>query len=127
MHCSGCDFKRFMDESGLSAPQVNSLFQLYHHGSSGVTQNSTDLGVTNAASSQLIDRLVQQGIDRVHRRPKRPARQAGFDHTSGAQSGEAWYRCLPVLAGGADDNADSKPARDDHRGIGGAHTGGASV
>ena len=55
-------FKRFMDDSGLSPSQVNTLMRLHHHGVCGVSEVSAHLGVTNAASSQLIERLVQQGL-----------------------------------------------------------------
>jgi len=59
------DFKKFMDENGLSPSQVITLFRLYHGGPCGVSAISTQLGVTNAASSQLIDRLV--GLELIER------------------------------------------------------------
>lgn len=66
MHRSFHDFKRFMDKSGLSASQVNTLMRLYHHKTCGVTDIAQFLGVTNAAASQLVDKLVGHGlIDRT--------------------------------------------------------------
>lgn len=62
MHRSFRDFKRFMDSTGLSASQVNTLMRLYHHGTCGVTDIAQSLGITNAASSQLLDKLVSQGL-----------------------------------------------------------------
>jgi DNA-binding MarR family transcriptional regulator len=55
------DFKRFMDESGLSASQLNTMMRLYHQGKCGMTDIGDHLGVTNAAASQMVDRMVQQG------------------------------------------------------------------
>jgi DNA-binding MarR family transcriptional regulator len=56
------EFKQFMDNNGLSPSQVITLFRLYHGGSCGVKAIGLQLGVSNAASSQLIDRLVLQGL-----------------------------------------------------------------
>jgi DNA-binding MarR family transcriptional regulator len=58
MHRSARDFKRFMRETGLSFSQVNVLMRLYHSGKSGVSEIGVQLGVTNAAASQAIDKLV---------------------------------------------------------------------
>jgi DNA-binding MarR family transcriptional regulator len=62
MHRSMRDFKRFMDDSGLSASQLNTLMRLYYSGGSDVGEIGTNLGITNAASSQLVDRLVNLGL-----------------------------------------------------------------
>jgi DNA-binding MarR family transcriptional regulator len=63
MNRSGRDFKRFMNETDLSFSQISVLMRLKH-------------GVTNAAASQAVDRLVQLGLierteDPVDRRAKR--------------------------------------------------------
>lgn len=58
MHRSARDFKRFMRETGLSFSQVNVLMRLYHSGKSGISEIGVQLGVTNAAASQAIDKLV---------------------------------------------------------------------
>jgi DNA-binding MarR family transcriptional regulator len=56
------EFKQFMDSNGLSPSQVITLLRLYNGGSCGVKAIGSQLGVSNAASSQLIDRLVLQGL-----------------------------------------------------------------
>ena len=56
------DFLAHVRESGLSMSQVVALFQIRHRASSGVTDLGDKLGVTSSAASQLLERLVQQGI-----------------------------------------------------------------
>jgi DNA-binding MarR family transcriptional regulator len=51
-------------ESGLSMSQLGALFHVLRIGCSGVTDLGDDLGVTSSAASQLLDRLVQQGLIR---------------------------------------------------------------
>ena len=76
MHRSMADFKRFMDDSGLSPSQVSTLMRLYYHSSCGVSAVADDLGVTNAAASQMVDRLVQLGmLERSEDPEDRRARQ----------------------------------------------------
>lgn len=75
MHRSMRDFRRWMEDYGLSMSQINVLMRLYHHDVAGVSDIGAYLGVTNAASSQLIDRLFQMGLlerteDPVDRRAK---------------------------------------------------------
>jgi MarR family transcriptional regulator, 2-MHQ and catechol-resistance regulon repressor len=65
MHRSMTDFKRFMDDSGLSASQVNTLMRLHYSGACSVSDLGAHAGITNAASSQMIDRLV--GMDLLMR------------------------------------------------------------
>ncbi len=62
MRRSGRDFKRFMDETGLSFSQLMVLMRLFHGGACGVSELGVQLGVTNAAASQSIDRLVNLGL-----------------------------------------------------------------
>ena len=52
------DFRKFMDETGLSLSQINILMRLIHAGSTGVSEIGEQLGVSNAAASQAVDRLV---------------------------------------------------------------------
>jgi DNA-binding MarR family transcriptional regulator len=59
MHRSMRDFHQFTRESGLSMSQLNALFRIYHGGACGVSDIGEHLGVTSAASSQMIERLVQ--------------------------------------------------------------------
>ena len=56
------DFLRYSRESGLSMSQLGALFHLHRIGSSGVTDLGDHLGVTSAAVSQMLDRLVQQEL-----------------------------------------------------------------
>jgi DNA-binding MarR family transcriptional regulator len=56
------EFVRLSKQSGISLPQLSVLFRLYHGGSCGVSDISDRSGVSNAAASQMIDRLVQQGL-----------------------------------------------------------------
>ena len=52
------DFRKFMDETGLSFSQINILMRLIHAGTTGVSEIGEQLGVSNAAASQAVDRLV---------------------------------------------------------------------
>jgi len=56
------DFIRFSRESGLSMSQIGALFHLHRRGSSAVSDLGEHLGVTSAAASQMLDRLVQQEL-----------------------------------------------------------------
>jgi DNA-binding MarR family transcriptional regulator len=62
MHRSMRSFVRYSRDRGLSMSQISTLFQLSHRGSLAVSEISDSLGVSNAAGSQLLDRLVQQGL-----------------------------------------------------------------
>jgi DNA-binding MarR family transcriptional regulator len=55
------DFIAYAREMGLSMSQIGTLFHVYH-GKSSVSEISDFLGVSNAASSQLLERLVQGGL-----------------------------------------------------------------
>ena len=65
MHRSMRDFRKFMDETGLSFSQINILMRLLHGGNAGVSEIGDQLGVTNAGASQAVDRLVQ--LDLIER------------------------------------------------------------
>jgi DNA-binding MarR family transcriptional regulator len=62
MNRSARDFKRLMDESGLSPSQINTLMRLYYGGMCGVSDIGGHLRVTNAAASQMIDRMVTMNL-----------------------------------------------------------------
>ena len=62
MHRSMRDFKKFMEQSGLSFSQINILMRLLHGDKAGVSEIGDQLGVTNAAASQAVDRLVVLGL-----------------------------------------------------------------
>ena len=78
MHRSMRDFKRFMDETDLSFSQMSVLMRLFHGSNCGVSEIGEQLGITNAAASQTVDRMVQLGLierteDPDDRRAKRLA------------------------------------------------------
>jgi DNA-binding MarR family transcriptional regulator len=62
MHHTFRDFMYSAKRRGLSMPQLGTLFQIGHHGMSGLTNIRGDSGVTSAAASQMLDRLVQEGL-----------------------------------------------------------------
>lgn len=79
MHRSMRDFKRFMDETGLSFSQINVLMRMVHEGKAGVSKIGEQMGVTNAAASQAIDRLVQLGlVERTEDPDDRRAKRLGL-------------------------------------------------
>jgi DNA-binding MarR family transcriptional regulator len=56
------NFMMYAKRHGLSPAQANTLFFLKRTGSAGVSDIGDDLGITSAAASQMIERLVQQGL-----------------------------------------------------------------
>lgn len=62
MRLSMHDFWRYVKSQGLSMPQMMTLRRIHYHGGCNISDISSELGVTSAASSQLLDRLVQQGL-----------------------------------------------------------------
>ena len=55
------NFIHYSKESGLSMSQIGALFHI-HRGASGVSDLGDDLGVTSAAASQMLERLVQSQL-----------------------------------------------------------------
>jgi DNA-binding MarR family transcriptional regulator len=53
---------RYARESGLSMSNLGAIFHVHHMGSCGVTELGDHLGVTSAAASQMLERLVQQEL-----------------------------------------------------------------
>jgi DNA-binding MarR family transcriptional regulator len=56
------DFMLFTKKSGISMSQFSTMMHLFHQDGCGVSEIGGQLGITNAAASQLIDKLVQQGF-----------------------------------------------------------------
>jgi len=56
---SMAEWRKFVREAGLSMPQLSLLMRLYHGGGCGVHDLGRGLGVSSAAASQMVDRLVQ--------------------------------------------------------------------
>jgi DNA-binding MarR family transcriptional regulator len=71
------DFVLFSRKSGITPPQIGALFRI-DKGGVNVSDLGGDLGITSAAASQMLQRLVQQQLivrteDTEDRRVKRMA------------------------------------------------------
>jgi DNA-binding MarR family transcriptional regulator len=53
-------YSRYARDTGISMQQLGVLMYLQRSGNCGISKIGSDLGVTNAAASQIIERLVQQ-------------------------------------------------------------------
>ncbi|MEN4012087.1 MAG: MarR family transcriptional regulator [Chloroflexota bacterium] len=62
-------FWQFAKEQGLTMTQMVALRHIHFKQECNISEISDELGVTNAASSQLLDRLVQQGLIARHEDP----------------------------------------------------------
>jgi DNA-binding MarR family transcriptional regulator len=62
VHRSMRDSTRFVKASGFSMPQFFLLMQVHHRAHCGISDLSEHLEITNAATSQLVDKLVQAGL-----------------------------------------------------------------
>ena len=70
------DFFRFTKDTGLSNPQISTLMRLHYQGACGVSDIGAHLDVTNAAASQMIEKLVQSGLlERAEDHKDRRAKQ----------------------------------------------------
>jgi len=49
----------FAKDKGLTMAQFGALLHIFHKGGCGVSDIGSDLGVTNSAASQMLERLVQ--------------------------------------------------------------------
>jgi DNA-binding MarR family transcriptional regulator len=58
------NFILYSKECGLSMSQIGALFHIFRR-SSGVSNLGDDLGITSAAASQMLERLVQ--LQLIHR------------------------------------------------------------
>jgi len=56
------DLHRFMKARDLSMGQYSALMRLFHDPNCGVSDVGTQLGITNAAASQMVDKLVHQKL-----------------------------------------------------------------
>ena len=59
MHRSMRGWGQFAKSTGLSMPQFSVMMQLHHRGNCAVGDISERFDITNAAASQLVDKLVQ--------------------------------------------------------------------
>lgn len=102
------NYIRYAREIGLSIPQVNTLFHIHRRGDCGVSDIGETLGVSSAAASQMLDRLVQQDLilrseDPSDRRAKQLALTEKGSQVvhDGVQARQGW---LDGLAGMLSDN-----------------------
>jgi DNA-binding MarR family transcriptional regulator len=56
------DFMHFLHETGLSRPQIHALLHIYHAGECPISEIRALTDSSPAAASQLVERLVQQGL-----------------------------------------------------------------
>jgi DNA-binding MarR family transcriptional regulator len=56
------DFMQFMHQTGLSRPQIHALLHIYHGGECQISEIGDLSDASPAAASQLVERLVQQGL-----------------------------------------------------------------
>lgn len=56
------NFMRFAKEKNYSLPQLSALIHLSQHTECNVSGLGDEFGVTNAAISQLLEKMVQQGL-----------------------------------------------------------------
>jgi DNA-binding MarR family transcriptional regulator len=90
-----------MKDSGLSLSQLNTLMRLHYRGSCQVSGISDELGLTAAAASQIVDRLVGMGLiersedpkDRRVRQVRLTAKGRGLV-ARGVEARLAWTRDL---------------------------------
>ncbi|MFN8432730.1 MAG: MarR family transcriptional regulator [Anaerolineales bacterium] len=62
MHHSMRGWHHFVKSTGLTMPQFSILMQLHYKGRIGMSEVSEQFGVSAAAASQLVDKLVQAGF-----------------------------------------------------------------
>lgn len=62
MHHSMRERAHFAKATGLSMPQFGILMQLHYRHNCGVSDLSERFDITNAAASQLVEKLVQSGL-----------------------------------------------------------------
>jgi DNA-binding MarR family transcriptional regulator len=53
------NFFIYARDRGLTMGQFGAMLRIYHKGACGVSDIGSDLGVTNSAASQMLERLVQ--------------------------------------------------------------------
>jgi DNA-binding MarR family transcriptional regulator len=63
-------FLLFSKEKGVSIPQIGALFQIRRKGVCSVSDIGDELGVTNAAASQMIENLVNLDLIRRSEDPQ---------------------------------------------------------
>ena len=103
VHRSMRDSARFVKASGFSMPQFFMLMHLHHHAHSGISDLSENMEISNAAASQLVDKLVQAELlvrteDPDDRRAKK-VELSSKGKTLIQQGIEERYRWVDALSG----------------------------
>lgn len=62
MHRTMRNYFHYAKNNHLSMSQLGALLRLHKQGVCGVSDIGDDLGITSAAASQMLERLVQQGL-----------------------------------------------------------------
>jgi len=62
MHHSMRERSHLAKAIGISMPQLGILMQIHFHENCGISDISGRFDITNAAASQLVDKLVQNGL-----------------------------------------------------------------
>lgn len=62
MRRSMSNFRQYLKENGFSMSQMTSMFHILHRGNCSISDLAEHLAISNAAASQLTERLVQQGL-----------------------------------------------------------------
>lgn len=76
MNRSTRDNWQFWKDSGLTVSQIGTLMKLRYSGPCGVTEVAGHVGVTNAAASQMVEKLFQAGyLERAEHPDDRRAKQ----------------------------------------------------
>lgn len=103
MHRSMRSWHRFAKSTGLSIPQFSILMQLHHRGNCAVGDISERFDISNAAASQLADKLVQNGLIQRAEDPRdRRAKILNLTHKGNdliQRSIDERYRWVDQLAG----------------------------
>lgn len=76
LHLSIQHFYRYSKDNNLSLPQFGTMLRIHRLPSCGVSELGDEMGISNAAASQMLERLVQQGYvvrseDPIDRRVKK--------------------------------------------------------
>lgn len=113
-HRSMHDSARFVKSSGFSMPQFFLLMQVYRREHCGISDLSDHLEITNAAVSQLVDKLVQAGMLTRSEDPNdRRAKKVELTSEGRAfieQGFEERYRWVDELANALSDTEEKKVA-----------------
>jgi DNA-binding MarR family transcriptional regulator len=88
-------FLQFAKEQGLSVAQIGALFHINTRGFCGVTDIGDDLGVTSAAASQMLERLVQNGlVERREDPDDRRAKRIVLTERGSMEARQRWFADL---------------------------------